>query len=101
IHDKLCLHRIAADVPLGTREQTARLDQTENVAQVQIAIDDLGDFLATDIAEITAFAAGHKRATGLFSENRNGHGIFSDSTSVTGQGNLRWFKMLTGPDRRS
>src|SRR5262249_53979827 len=95
IHDELCLHGIATDVPFGAREQSARFDQAENVTEVQVALDDLGDFLATHVAKIASFAAGHEWKTDQCLDAETDATPSPNSTSVTGQGNHRRPRMLT------
>ena len=57
--DVLRERRIAADVPLGGRVQHLGIEHADDVAQVEIAIGELGDVLAADVAEIAFVAFGH------------------------------------------
>ena len=54
---------IAADVSLGRRVQHFGVEHADDVAQVQIAIGELGHILAADVAEIAFVAFGHWEAS--------------------------------------
>ncbi len=57
--DVLGERRIAADVPLGRRVQHLGVEHADDVAQVEIAIGELGHILAAHVAQITFVAFGH------------------------------------------
>src|SRR6185437_3828148 len=46
VDDELRLHRVAADVTFGPREQRPRIDQPQNETQVEVAVNDLRDRFA-------------------------------------------------------
>ena len=62
VDDELRQHRIAADVPLARRVQHLRVELPDHVAQIQIAIDQVGHVAAADVAQIAFVALGHERS---------------------------------------
>src|SRR5438128_165650 len=58
IDDKLGQRRIAADVALARRMQRFGIDLANDVAEVEIAVPDVLDVAAADIAEVTFFTLG-------------------------------------------
>ena len=59
VDDELGHHRIAAEVPLGSRQQLAGLDLPEDEPQVQITPLDEFHFVATDFTEVALIALCH------------------------------------------
>ena len=59
VDDELRLCRVAADVAFADVEQFASFDQSEDEAEIQIAVGDLFDIDSADFAEVTLFAVGH------------------------------------------
>ena len=57
--DELGEGGIAADVPLAGRVERFGIDLADDVAQVEIAVPDVLDVAATDVAQVTFFAASH------------------------------------------
>jgi hypothetical protein len=57
--DVLRERRVAADVALFGRVEDFGIEQADHIAQIQIAIGELGHVLAADVAEIAFVAFGH------------------------------------------
>ena len=60
--DVLRERRVAADVALAGRVQHFGIEHADDVAQVEIAIGELGHILAAHVAEIAFVAFGHGRS---------------------------------------
>jgi len=67
--DVLRERRVAADVSLFGCVEDLRVEEADHVAEVEIAIGELGHVLAADIAEIAFVAFGH--GGGARSEKEN------------------------------
>jgi hypothetical protein len=59
-HDELGKDRIAADVPLAHRVERFRIDHSDHIPQIEIAVGDPLDITAADVTQITFFALGHR-----------------------------------------
>ena len=77
IDDELRDRRITANVALGRCVKHLRIEFADNVAQVEIAVDDLGDVEPAHFAEISLVAFGHDDSLAAPSPQTSVHGAKS------------------------